>query len=126
MKYHMIDSRYYNHDCNIIATKGQRLKFDFQNGQRLKYICSTNYGNHHTLVIFICYKSIIPAQGSEELQWGPVDIICLSVRPSVSLSACLSVPLSLCPVIHVDFWQSFAWPIILHSACIRRPQVQIL
>ena len=45
------------------------------------------------------YRKFIP-------QWGPVDIIGLSVCLYVSLSLFPSIYLYLCPVVHIDIWQS--------------------
>ena len=49
-------------------------------------------------------KHFIPTLRSEGPQWGPVDILCLSLYFFVSLFLYL--------VVCIDFWRSFAWPII--------------
>ena len=57
----------------------------------------------------------------ERYQRGTVELICLSVNPYL----CQSVPLYLLMVVRVDFWQSFARPLIALIACSRSPQVWI-
>ena len=62
-------------------------------------------------------NSFIPTLGSGGHQWGPVEIVCLSICPSVSPP--------LCPVFCVAFWQSFVRPVITRSTCGHRPRGQI-
>ena len=50
------------------------------------------------------HNAFIPTLGSEGPQWGPVKLIYQSVLVSISLFLCLSVFLSLCPVVRIDFW----------------------
>ena len=41
-----------------------------------------------------------------------------------SIQAYMPISLLLCLVVRVAFWQSFAQPVITHSACDRRQRVQ--
>ena len=57
--------------------------------------------------------------------WGTKELIGVQLSLYVRLSISLSVPLYLCPVVCIAFWQSFVRPVNVCSASSRRPQGQI-
>ena len=65
---------------------------------------------------FLSLSAYIPTLWSKGLQWSPVEIICMFL--------CLSISLSLFPVVHVAFCWSFTRIIIARSAFSCRPQGQ--
>ena len=61
--------------------------------------------------------------GSFAPHWGPEDPSGVHLRLCVCVSVSLSLCLYVCRLVRIDFWQTFARPVIARSACGRRPQV---
>ena len=76
---------------------------------------------HFAIFVFVsissvgvhCRDEFIPTLGYEGSQKGPFKLIYLSFL----MYLCLFVSLSLCPVVHISFCQSFVWTVITGSAC---------
>ena len=94
-------------------------------------ICPVVRG-YFTIFLFILIFSVgvqhhdafIPTLGSGGPQWRPVEHFCPYICLSLCLSICLSFYLSGWSFASI-FFNQCVWPVIVRSACGRRPWVQI-
>ena len=75
------------------------------------------------------HDAFIPTLGYGGPQWVSVKFICPSVSLFLCLSVYLSIYMSLCLslwiIFPINFWKSFVRPLIVCSACGRRPYIKI-